>query len=42
MLVMLSNSLIKRGSTAVNFLRASGVHLDEAAGELDGAVHNVF
>ena len=42
MLVMLSNSLIKRGSTAVNFLRASGVHLDEAAGELDGALRNAF
>jgi hypothetical protein len=43
MLVMLSNSLIKRGSTAVDFLRASGVvHLDEAAGELDGALRNAF
>ena len=42
MLAMLSNSLIKRGSTAVDFLRASGVHLDEVAGELDGAVRNAF
>jgi hypothetical protein len=25
-------------STAVDLLRASGMHLDEAAGELDGAV----
>jgi len=25
-------------STAVDLLRASGLHLDEAAGELDGAV----
>ena len=42
MLVMLSNSLLKRGSTAVAFLRASRVHLDEAAGEFDGAVRNAF
>jgi hypothetical protein len=27
-------------STAVDLLRASGMHLDEAAGELDGAVRN--
>lgn len=28
-------------STAVDLLRASGVHLDEAAGELDGAVREI-
>jgi hypothetical protein len=28
-------------STAVDLLRASGMHLDEAAGELDGAVRDV-
>lgn len=27
-------------STAVDLLRASGIHLDEAAGELDGAVRD--
>jgi hypothetical protein len=42
MLVMLSNSLIKRSSTAVDLLRASGMHLDEVAGELDVAVSNAF
>jgi hypothetical protein len=42
MFVMLSNSLIKRDSTAMDFLRASGMHLDEPAGELDGAVRNAF
>jgi hypothetical protein len=42
MFVMLSNSLIKRGATAVGLLRASGMHLDEAAGEFDGAVRNAF
>ena len=26
----------------MDFLRASGMHLDEAAGELDGAVRNAF
>ena len=29
-------------STAVDLLRASGMHLDEAAGELDGAVRNAY
>jgi hypothetical protein len=42
MFVMSSNSLKKRGSTAVDLLRAPGMHLDEAAGELDGAVRNAF
>jgi hypothetical protein len=26
----------------MDFLRASGMHLDEPAGELDGAVRNAF
>ena len=42
MLVMLSNSLIKRGSTAVDLLRVSGVHLDKAVGEVNGVVRNAF
>jgi len=42
MFVMLSNSLIKRDSMAVDFLRASGMHLGEAAGELGVAVCNAF
>jgi 23S rRNA U2552 (ribose-2'-O)-methylase RlmE/FtsJ len=40
--VVFKYSLIKRGSTAVDLLRAPGMHLDEAAGELDGAVRNAF
>ena len=42
MFVMLSNNLIKRVSTAMDILRASAMHLDETAGELDGAVRNAF
>ena len=42
MFVMLSSSLIKRGSTAADLLRAFGMHLDGTAGELDGAVRNAF
>ena len=34
--------MIIRGSTAADLLRASGLHLDEAAGELHGAMRNAF